>query len=164
MATVRVEYCGMDGEGKTLTAARQDAARKAEKAITGTYDPTILQSRGWIILVWRDPHGWRHSILREKEETRCRLSYSSGSDDYDAVFAGALADLAQLSWDGQEEHSPILQGNDFAGLTKEDQRRVLGDFKSWRGFQLAYKSPAAQALPECDRHRWACEHGHEFAA
>ncbi len=164
MATVRVEYCGMDGEGKTLTAARQDAARKAEKAITGSYAPTILESRGWIILVWRDPNGWRESIIKDEEGVRKNSGYSSGVEYADA-YHGALMSMAQMTWDGQEKYPPILEDIALRHPVKgSDGRRLLSDFDSWRGFQLAYKSPTAQALPENDRHRWACEHGHEFAA
>jgi hypothetical protein len=170
MATVRVTYYGMDGAGRTVTEAKQDAGRQIERALEGSYEPTILASRGMAIMVWRDPYGWRASFITDGGDDkgnggfRDRLSYSTGKDRK-AALEEAMMSLAQLTWDGSELLSPCL--GDAESLAKRrdvDGRAMLAEFRSWRGFQLAYKAARAQGVPECDCHRWACENSSKFAA
>lgn len=170
MATVTIEYFGMDGAGRTLTDAKKDAGRKIEAAMKGSYEPTVLASRGVVILLWRDPYGWRHSTITDGGDDkgnggfRDKLSYSSGND-YAYTLQSALSHLAQQTWDGAEELPPCL-GSAASLIVRRDinGRAVLGEFKSWRGFQLAYKVAIANGIDDNARHQWACEHGHEYAA
>ena len=170
---VNITYFGMEGQGNTMTDAKKDAGRKIEEAMTGSYQPVMLQSRGIAVILWRDPQGWRYNTITD-EQGKLRedafRSYCSGRTDYYEEYASALLHLAQMTWDGQEERPPCLDEvstinsrhtvNDNAG------RRLLGEFKSWRGFQLAYRHAKASNIGngDCEWHRWACDHASEFAA
>lgn len=171
MTTVNITYFGMDGTGRTLTEAKKDAGRKIEEAMSGSYQPRVLASRGIAMLLWRDPQGWRSSTLTDggddkgNDGFRDELSYSSGRQDYWEEYAGAIAHLAQQTWDGSEEYPPCL--DNVRALSRKHEclgRRVLAEFASWRGFQLAYKVARAQGIAETDCHQWACHHAHEYAS
>ena len=53
---VRIEYFGMEGEGRNLTEARKDAGRKIEEALSGDYIPRLFHFRDETWLMWREPH------------------------------------------------------------------------------------------------------------
>lgn len=165
MTTINITYFGMDGTGRTVTEAKKDAGAKIERALTGSYEPTLLSSRGFIVLVYRDPDGWRSAIIADETGVRERVSHSSGRADREEALGEAFANLAQLSWDGQEEHPPCLEVMTGKIRAGHETRRILADFVTWRGFQLAYRA-AKKDQPnagDCAWHRWACEHGSEFA-
>jgi hypothetical protein len=65
MPTVRIEYYGVDGEGRNVTEAKQDAGRKITKAMSGSYTPRVLSAGGETIIVFRSPDGWRYGFLRD---------------------------------------------------------------------------------------------------
>jgi hypothetical protein len=64
---VRMTYCGMDGEGSTLTAAKQDAARQVERFL----DEISEQKAGFIgkyfCLTYRTKTSWYYSIYHPGE-------------------------------------------------------------------------------------------------
>lgn len=170
MATVRVDYYGMEGQGKNVTEAKRDAGGKIAKALDGDYKPVILQSRGWAIMLYREPrYGWTSATIMDSGEWRANHGGSSyGSGDYHETLCASLSHLAQMTWDGKEEYPPCLKECvELDKLRRSDRdtmgRRLLADFKSWRCFQLAYKSAHAQSLPEGERHQWACWNAHKFA-
>lgn len=169
MATVRITYFGMDGQGATVTEAKRDAGAKIESAMNGSYEPEVLSSRGWAIILWRSPQGWHSNIIAEpKDGFRQRINGGSGRDDRTAGRASALLNLARLSWDGSELIPPCLEEvSRLSALNNgrdTDGRRLLGEFRSWRGFQLAYRRATANGLADCEAHTWACHHSAEFAA
>lgn len=170
---VNITYFGMDGSGRTMTEAKKDAGRKIEQAMTGNYQPVMLQSRGIIIILWRDPQGWRYNIITdEKGNLRDKpfQCYSTGQSDYYAEYASALLSLAQMTWDGQEQRPPCLDEvstiNSRHAVNDNAGRRLLGEFASWRGFQLAYRHAKSNGIGQTDTdwHRFGCEHASEFAA
>jgi hypothetical protein len=174
MSTVRVTYYGVDGEGRNVTEAKRDAGTKIEAAMTGSYSPTVLQSRGTAIVLWRDPWGWQSCFLSHKGEFREHKYGLNGCShkDYYEAYASALMSLAQDTWDGSEMVPPCLAEVEYLAklgkkLMDRDTagRRLLGDFRSWRGFQLAYQHAKAHEpeLPEHQWHQWSCERGHLFA-
>jgi hypothetical protein len=117
-----------------------------------------------MIVLWRDPHGWHHNYIAHKG-VPCEHAfqgYSSGDEDAHDAYLSALACLAQDTWDGAEMTPPCLHDT---SLTVHEARRLMADFRSWRGFQLAYRYAKEHKpeLAEHEWHRWACEHGHLFA-
>ena len=170
MTTVNVTYYGMDGAGRNVTEAKRAAGAKIESAMTGSYQPKIFSSRGYAVMVWRDPCGWRNSVIASPNGFYAEPCYSSGREDYWDECARAILDLAQLTWDGAELIPPCLAESEklakreFA-KNQNTGRRLLGEFASWRGFQLAYRHAKANGIGEndCDWHRWGCEHSGEFA-
>lgn len=171
MSKVSIEYYGMDGMGRTLTEAKKDAGMKIEQAMKGSYEPKVIASRGYVILVWRDPYGWRSSYITDggddkggNDGFREQLSYSSGHV-FKEAYQSALMSLAQATWDGQEQLPPCL--GDASSLLKRrdvDGKSMLSEFAHWRGFQLAYRAARANGIEDHACHQWACEHTAEFAA
>lgn len=152
MATVRVTYCGMEGEGKTLTAAKQDAARKAEEALTGDYTPVLVQRRGIAALVYREPAGWRTQVIVDEQRAVRGGAVWGGYEDKEDATQSALYHVVQLAWDGEE-------GDALDDLAKGLDRRRLDDLRGWVRFQLLYRRAVECGLADHLRHGWACWHG-----
>lgn len=131
---IEIEYLGMTGIGGTLREAKLDAARKAERALSGDYTPRLLQFRDHTMLVFRDPtYGWCSRLLGEagREDGQYSLHGACGADhaDFDAAIQRARYHLAQLGWDGEEDESPFIKH-------PTDQN----EFRSWVGFQKRYRA------------------------
>ncbi len=168
MNTVTITYYGVEATGRNVTEAKKEAGKKIEHAMSGSYCPELLQSRGVGILFYRTPDGWHHSYVTD-ESGKVRtapLSHGSGQDRDDAR-ATAIMSLAQSTWDGKEQYPPCLMEIPAYRTRKGDiGLRLLAEFDSWRGFQLAYRhAKATMTEGNIDSwHRWACDHSREFAA
>jgi hypothetical protein len=167
MATkIQLTYCGMAGEGATVKEAKQDAARKIEALLSGDWQPIAFESRGWAIILHRSPDGWHPAIISDQSgKVRPDLfrGSCSGIRDKKEAIAQAIANLAQLSWDGAEVLPPCIASYGFR-ISPEARRALVDDFRRWRGFQLAYKQAAKNGMQDCEAHQWACHHATDFAA
>lgn len=65
MKTVSVEYYGMHGSGRTLKEAKEDASRQLKKAMAGYYTPMYLSAGDEAAILYRTPHGWHYSFVRD---------------------------------------------------------------------------------------------------
>lgn len=146
MATVRITYYGMEGEGKNLTEAKRDAGRKIEAAFSGNYTPEILSHRGYAILLAREPSGWGARIIVDPDGIRDGRVWISGQETYEDAKRGALTHLAQLGWQDADGKTPP----DFL-----KDRRAIADFVSWAEFQLRYIEGRNRGIPESDLHDYA---------
>ena len=150
MAKVTVTYVGMEGTGKTLAAAKQDAAAKAEAALTGDYTPEIIAFRGVVALVWREPTGWCSTLLQYPGiEFRTGRPHCTGSyyDKRKEAIARTKQHVAQLAWqesDGTE--SPLLADASPAERS---------EFRSQAEFKLRYLEGRRKGIPERDLHDYA---------
>jgi hypothetical protein len=147
MATVRITYFGMDGAGSTVTEAKKDAGRKIEAALDGSYAPSIIDHRGYSVLVYREPMGWCDKLIRCPEGMRTGRQYASANHatEKDALRA-ACRHVAQLGWteaDGQEP--PVF-------LT---DRADIAEYKAWTRFQLRYQAARRAGLEGNDAHSFA---------
>ena len=52
---VTLTYYGVDGTGRTVTAAKNDAGRKIEAMLKGDYTPRLIQYRHITMVLFRDP-------------------------------------------------------------------------------------------------------------
>src|SRR6478609_1422907 len=70
MATkINMEYCGMPGAGATVREAKQDAARKIESALSGTYTPRLIRHGDYSAFIWREPMGgWHYKIVDRDDD------------------------------------------------------------------------------------------------
>ena len=149
MATVRIEYYGMDGTGKTVTEAKKNAGAKITAALAGSYTPTILAHRGYAILVWREPDGWRTRLIADPADgirgDGGGTGFCPGDTETDAI-RGAQRHLAQLGW----THDDGPEAPDF--LTDRSDR---ADFRSWAVFQIRHRAARNYGLSPNDAHSWA---------
>jgi hypothetical protein len=122
---ITLEYFGMEGTGRNATEAKQDAARKIEKAVTGSYTPEIISWRGQSVLIYRDAKmGWVYNAIDSPsaEFTQARIWVSSILDGtYQTARDRAAFHLAQMMWTKDDGQSVP----DF--VTDERDRSTLAD-------------------------------------
>lgn len=94
--------CGeIEAIEKTQLAAVYACADAVQEALSGGYDPALLQHMGYTCLVWRDPRiGWTYRIFSDRE-THEEISVSTllGRSRAKTVQAARLH-LAQNIWGG----------------------------------------------------------------
>src|SRR3990167_6281423 len=96
---ISLTYCGMEGDGATVKLAKQDAARKIEAALAGTYTPAMIRAGSMIGIIWREPkHGWAYKIICESDPAGSFRGYTMahGSDFHD-TRADCARHMAQLA-------------------------------------------------------------------
>ena len=64
MATVQIEYFGMDGVGRNVTEAKRDAGAKIERFISADGRPVFIHYRGSAVMVYLTRYGWEYSIAQ----------------------------------------------------------------------------------------------------
>jgi len=139
MPTVRVEYYGVEGEGRNVTEARADAGRKIAKAIRGSYDPYYLHLGRESAIVYRTPlYGWSYALLDNRESGT--VFGTTMGEPFEETLQSARKHLAQLAWDGCNDQECL----DF--VEKSDR----GEFQRWLDFQNAYKVARAEGLSDTD--------------
>jgi hypothetical protein len=154
MNTVSVTYCGMEGTGRNVTSAKQDAARKLESIMHGSYNPALLECRMNTILVWRDTQGWHSRVIQTPGNPVTNSpSYNWEGNDRDEAVHNARAHLAQLAWTFDDGLSVPRTDADTEIILTPSQRE---DFFRWAGFQLAYRDARKAGMEDCQAHEWAC--------
>ena len=132
MGKVTIDYLGMWGTGRTKTEAKQDAARRIEEALGGSYTPVILTAGGETILMYRDPlSGWSYHFVRDGELTGGCFSM----DDRFETERQARRHLGGLATDwrtcqGPDDVHPIVQN-------QEDRRDIARGCQWQRDYQTA---------------------------
>jgi hypothetical protein len=108
------------GVGRSASAAKKDALAQAERALTGSYDPVYVTFRGEARLAIRQPGAWMTWSL----ERRLPLGTWSDVRSREDVERSLRLDLAQATWDGAEDESPIVLDT--------DDRREFGAWVRWQ--------------------------------
>ena len=148
MATVTVEYFGVNGTGRNVTEAKRDAGRKIEAFVKESSAPKIMQWRGWAILYWRDIDGWCSAIIAERGALRDQTYLSFGchaQDDRELVESSIRLRLAQFGWKPED-------GTDCELLKTVRER---DEFRRWAEFQLRYCEARERGMSEQDAYDWA---------
>lgn len=131
MKTITVNYCGMTGTGATKTRARQDAARKIEEALSGSYTPFVMSYKGMVAVIARDPtstlHSWGYKLYCHDEIGR-DVWLDCNYETRDVAIQACARHLAQNagSYDGLEDW-----------LTRAEQRDLDGYFAWQAGYAVA---------------------------
>jgi hypothetical protein len=150
MPTVRIEYYGVEGQGKNLKEAKRDAGAKIEKALTGSYGPQIVSYRGYAILVFRKPEGWCTQIIADADTGVREGAIYAGANHATEKEAlkNAFEHLADLGWEENDGHVlPYF-------LTDRDS---IATYKSKVEFWIRCKEARRIGIPEKDIHDWACK-------
>ncbi len=155
--TVRLTYFGMDGKGATLTEAKKDAGKKIEAVLHDVFSgPVLLEHRGHACILVRGLYGWeKHTILRPGEPLKLNPCHSQGGPDLAWELHWARLNLAQNAWALEDGLDPpeILEGDE----------RLIGEHRSWVGFQLAYQAATKDGRGDTEAHRWACDNGWKYS-
>jgi hypothetical protein len=125
-----IDYLGMIGEGETKAQALTQAQRKIRDALSQDYTPRLIEWRGERVLCWQTPYGPCFSALFATGVVSCVTQYAPETR-FDTVLSHARLHLAQETWDGEEEVSPLLDG------------RENGRFTEWTRYQKRYRALAA---------------------
>lgn len=148
MALVRIEYYGMDGEGKNVTEAKRDAGRKIERALSGSYSPEIVTWRTETALVYREPDGWVYSIIRSDDRIRAGAVHGCREGTKDEAIRRARYSIAQNGW----EPSDGTEAPDFV-----TDARDRSELATWYTFQLrCIRAKAAGITNNQEIHDYGC--------
>lgn len=149
---INLTYCGMEGQGPTVAKAKQDAAKKIEAALYGSYCPVIRSFRGHTALIYRSPEGWHYAFLNGSD--RQSLGYSSPRADFCEAIRDAVLQLAMHAWQPEDGlKSPVIEET---GSQTTDGRWLRSEFASWAKFQLLYRAAKERGLNEHESHTLAC--------
>ena len=150
-STVSIDYLGVSGQGPTLTAARQDAARKIQSLIAEGWDPSLVSHPaypGVVALVVRDGvefWGVRVLTLGELKPVVTRVhSCTSGIRGREEAEAAARNHLAQVVCqvdDDSRSGCELLRG-----------RREISEHLHWLAWQRSYQAGRARSLTDDQAH------------
>lgn len=134
---ITIEHCGMAGTGRTITEAKQDAARKIGKALAGSYTPWLASVDGETLLVFRDTAGWHYQVLAGGEEPRfCHGSCVEDGKTFDEAREAGCFHLAQ----GRDSIPDVLMR-----YLSPAKARQLTAYHAW---QRAYRQAKAEGLSD----------------
>jgi hypothetical protein len=150
-STVSIEYLGVSGRGPTLTAARQEAARKIQTLIAEGWDPSVISHLaypGMIAVVVRDGvEHWGTRVLTLAEMkpgvTRIRACTSGirSREEAEALARNHLAQVVCQVDDDSRSGCELLQG-----------RREIGEHLHWLAWQRSYQAGRARGLTDDNAH------------
>lgn len=159
MTAVSIEYYGMNGSGKNLTEAKRNAGAKIERALEGTYWPSVISFKGWLAFIYRDPvSGWWYQLLSPEEQRNfaikaTRIHGTTNYDEFEDAVRHARSHLAQCLIDPSDtmtyEHTNEVILNDA-------DRKEHAYQCNW---QLCYRtwSNLGKDDNECREHAWRNE-------
>jgi hypothetical protein len=149
----------LTADGTTKTEAKEAVEALAVAALRGDTSPRLLRvpNSPLFLLVWREPgFGWCYKVVCDgppAPPTPQRLWGTTGG--YDGLADAERNGRQHLAHVVYDLHGLAAA---FSVLVDVDDRAELA---RWIGFQRAYK--AAVSADEADPHRWAGEHGHQYA-
>lgn len=148
MTTVKVEVCGIEGRGRNVTLAKQDAMRKIRRSLELNYAVTYVRIRNLATVIFATPHGYSSVVLPEEhEEPKCQNLFgrgASGDESRDDVVADARKNLLQLTWTAKD-------GTSHPCATEKENRELASYFE----FQLRYAEAEKRGAGSNDAHNFA---------
>lgn len=148
MTVINLTYCGMNGSGPTVAAAKQDAARKIEAVLAGGYDPVVAKLNGITGIAFRTPGAWMYTIIwaDTPDGVKRNLCTAQCGDRKDTVTR-MLRHMA-------DNCSDVAAVTAFLG----DDKVALSDWHGKQRFYTAYRDAKHKGMNDGDAHRYACEH------
>lgn len=95
MTTVRIDYFGVEGEGRNVTEAKRNAGHKIEQAMRGSYVPRVLVAGDDAVVIFRTPQHWEYGFIRDGN----LCSIQGASEDRDDVERAARRHLGANATD-----------------------------------------------------------------
>ena len=124
-------FCGWGMGGTTPQNAVDQLVNQLLNAHNGSYTPKILEYRGWVKLLVRDPvYGWGSRYIKtptSELETGMIFMSSGNYVDYKRFEEACLYDIAQNGW---------IRGEPVPDIVPERMRK---EFESWMEFQNRYR-------------------------
>lgn len=152
MATIRITYFGVEGEGPTVKAAKQDAGDKLERFVKGSM-PRIYCHKGYTLITYAQPWGGSYTITHPDSAGQA-IGSSSASDRRDAEFSGLRHLFTMARKEGEYEIPDWAMANrDFAAMAKSLRDEWARNDK----FQAAYREARSLGQSDCEAHLHACQ-------
>lgn len=154
MTTVRIEYFGVDGEGRNVTEAKKNAGKKLDR-IVRNLSPSVFCHKGHTLVVYPNAAGCFSYTFTHPNTEGYVAFCSCGGESRDDVIASGIVHLLSIT---RNEGEFDIPGWAECYLDCKSVR------KEWAGndaFQRAYRHAQEQGEP--DPHQWACWNRGRFA-
>jgi hypothetical protein len=126
--TYEINLHGMLGYGETRGAAKQDAQEKLTRAMTGDYQPWYFAADQHLLIVWRQPPGWRYKIVWPDSPDSGRLfGYDQGDSSFEEIQHTAVCHLAKMLYQDTATIPKVL-----ADLLGETALRDHAEYCQWQ--------------------------------
>lgn len=146
MARIRLEHFGVDGSGRTVTEAKQDAGRKIQALVEELRFPCVFRfPTGIVGVVARTVEGWSYALLYADQESRTDALAASGYGDQAETVAAMRRHVAQNLVFGVPDHGLSVLADDRA------RREHIG-YVNW---QLDYRALRAAGKSDHEAHEGA---------
>lgn len=136
MQKIKVEYLGYDGEGRTMTLAKQDAARKVEDLTGSNFQPFVVEGRTAVGTVFRDKYGYGYMYYSKSQGVTPRVlpnpMTTSGYHNRKDVIQRVIFHVAENDW-------TIEQGLDFSMWEPWIERETVRELETWASWQIGYQ-------------------------
>jgi hypothetical protein len=146
MPQVTVTYYGVEGTGRTVTEAKQDAGRKIEHSLSGSYTPRIIGNPAEVaVLIYREAlTGWVYRLIGpviqpDLTSDSCTPIYGyNATPTREACERDARRHLAQIQWGsiGRASANTITDPSDRA------------EHERWMDWQFGYRAAKERGLSD----------------
>lgn len=141
---ITVDYLGVQGSGKTVKAAKADAARKVADFVASARSPLVRVMRGHVLIAWQtgvDACAYTYVSLGAEDGAHY-YSCSQGGDIEDAMRAVRNHVASNLG--------------DASLADPRDQTSVARDIEYRNRFAALYREHIEAGKSEIEAHRLAC--------
>lgn len=144
MKTIKIDYMGYEGEGKTVKEAKLNATKKVQSALKRLeHKPILIKMRNYSAIIYPAAYGWESKKWKDGEDPDNSGTNLNCGDQKETIL-DCRKHLAQLTW-------IIEDGLNHPGLTIEENK----DLVSWFEFQIRYKKAIDQGLTDQDAFDYA---------
>lgn len=157
MTTIHLDYFGMPGSGPTVKEAKLDAGRKIEAALEGCYAPLLLNFRGMLLVISRNPRDWGYRMfdLSEMKFLTVADHCSCGFQSEDEALLAAVKHLADNKRQHGERDSELFDV--LRGRERDNARREFSsNAERSDDFRDRYTLAISRGMPTGEAHNYAC--------
>ncbi len=161
---ISLEYCGMPGEGRTITEAKADAARKLERLVGAVErEPRVVAIGNEIAIVFPYVEGARYALLYKPEDgSRARLGGGTFEPaGIDEAIRRAAEHLTDLAWSDQVYGRDAWETDDGAFAHQclapyvADRRPIVAELCHRWQFHRRYKALRTKGFDDNAAHQIA---------
>ena len=128
---VTIEFFGVTASGKTVTEAKQNAARRAELIVKNAGGSSwIFCWRGWIGIVSPYFNDWGYIYFQPKDGLNREYHSLSNGYTMESAINRLICNIVQLAWLPEDGVEPPAE------MTDEKDR---SEFRGWARWQLFYR-------------------------
>ena len=161
---IRLDYCGMEGEGETVAKAKQDAGRKIEAALKAADEPVeIVAVRGYAALVAYSIYAqsWGSRLILDDGMVRTGPQWiTTGDPTKQAARIAALRHVATLAWrfddDDEAFAHEATKRESGCPLNHTERREIVAEILRNAQFQRHYRACNDAGMNDAEARAIAC--------